>query len=86
MLVFDLVSLAEAWALTFFLCPPLLYRLAVAKEVLACQHGKARVLVFDLAAIAKALAQFEHSLGVLVFDLGASPEAIVHFEKATELL
>ena len=86
MIVFDLVSLVEAWALTFFLCPPLLCRLAIAKEVLARQHGKAGVLVFDLAPVAKALAQFEHSSDVLVFDLGASPEAIMQFEQATELL
>jgi DNA primase len=86
MLVFDLVSLAEACALTFFLWPPLLCRPATAGEVLARRRGKAEVLVFDLAVVAKALVQFEHSLEVLVFDLDASPKAIVQFEKATEAI
>ena len=65
MLVFDLVSLAEARALTFFLWPLLLCCLVVARDILACRHGKAEVLVFDLAAVAKALAQFEHSSEVV---------------------
>ena len=77
-------SLAEARALTFFLWPPLLCHLAIAREVLAQRRGKTKVLVFDLAAVAKALAQFEHSSDVLVFDLGASPEAILQFEQATK--
>ena len=55
-------SLAEARALTFFLWPPLLCRLAITREVLAHWRGKTEVLVFNLAAVAKALAQFEHSL------------------------
>jgi hypothetical protein len=54
MLVFDLVSLAEARALTFFLWPPLLCCLAVARVVLAHRHGKSKVLVFDLASFMKA--------------------------------
>ena len=58
-------SLAEARALTFFLWPPLLCHLAIAREVLAQRRGKTKVLVFDLAAVAKALAQFEHSSEVV---------------------
>ena len=84
MLVFDLVSLAEAWALTFFLWPPLLSHLAIAGEVLACRCGRDEVLVFDLTAVAKALVQFEHLSKVLVFNLDASPEAMVQFEQATK--
>ena len=64
-------------ALIFLLLPPLLSSLVVAREVLACHHEIAEVLVFDLVVVAKALSQFEHSSEVLVFALGASLESIV---------
>ena len=54
MLVINIVSLAEALTLTFFLRPPLLCCLAVAREVLARRHAKVEVLMFDLVALEKA--------------------------------